>query len=50
MQGNKTASEIVRALSLICQRQDEFDCVAIIRGGGAKMDLIDFDSYDIAKN
>jgi len=49
MQGNKTASEIVRALSLICQRQDEFDCVAIIRGGGAKMDLIDFDSYDIAK-
>lgn len=49
MQGSKTAPEIVSALSQISLRQDEFDCIAIIRGGGAKMDLIDFDNYDIAR-
>ncbi len=49
VQGQKASAEIVSSLQLIEEHRDKYDCVVIIRGGGSKMDLAAFDSYDIAK-
>ena len=48
MQGDIAEESIVSALNDIAQREDEFDVVAIIRGGGSTSDLALFDSYLIA--
>ena len=48
MQGDAAQESIVAALSDIAAREDEFDVVAIIRGGGSTSDLALFDSYLIA--
>ena len=48
MQGDAAQESIVAALSAIAAREDEFDVVAIIRGGGSTSDLALFDSYLIA--
>ncbi|MEM9674488.1 MAG: exodeoxyribonuclease VII large subunit, partial [Bacteroidota bacterium] len=51
MQGNDASDSIIQALHQIfdLQEQDDcFDCVVIIRGGGAQVDLDCFDSYDVA--
>ena len=32
------------------KRMDDFDCVVVIRGGGATGDLASFDDYDLAAN
>ena len=48
MQGDAAEESIVAALSAIAEREDEFDVVAIIRGGGSTSDLALFDSYLIA--
>lgn len=50
MQGEKTEQSIISELNKIAEEQDNFDVVAIIRGGGAKIDLSAFDSYNIAAN
>lgn len=50
MQGEKTEQSVIRALNKIAEEEDNFDVVAIIRGGGAKIDLSAFDSYNIAAN
>lgn len=47
MQGPGAISEIPTKISQI--NKNQYDCVVIIRGGGAKLDLIDFDHYEIAK-
>jgi len=49
VQGTKLEKEMLECLSQIDQRNSEFDCVAIIRGGGSKLDLSGFDSYSISK-
>ncbi len=49
MQGSRTCEDIVNSLKVINSQKKKYDCVVIIRGGGAKLDLIEFDSYDIAK-
>jgi exodeoxyribonuclease VII large subunit len=49
MQGDTLGSSIVGALIKIHERLNEFDCVVIIRGGGASLDLAGFDNYDLAK-
>lgn len=46
MQGQKTEREVVAALREI--QELDFDVVAIIRGGGSKLDLSSFDNYNIA--
>ena len=43
LQGERTASSVIAALERIMERVDEFDCVVIIRGGGAVADLASFD-------
>ena len=50
LQGERTAPSIIAALDRIMQSIDDFDCVVIIRGGGAVADLASFDDYDLAAN
>lgn len=45
VQGAEAESSIVGALDLIAGRQEEFDAVAIIRGGGSASDLNCFNAY-----
>lgn len=48
MQGANTSQEIRNSLREIAERAEEFDAVLILRGGGAKLDLMAFD--DLALN
>ena len=48
MQGNQVEGSILAALDSILSRQNEFDVVVIIRGGGATSDLSGFDTYLLA--
>ncbi len=48
MQGDIAEESIIAALKDIARREEEFDVVAIIRGGGSTSDLALFDSYLIA--
>ena len=50
MQGENTAPSIIAALENIAASGDDFDCVVIIRGGGATGDLAAFDNYELAAN
>lgn len=50
MQGENTAPSIMSALEKIAALSDKFDCVVIIRGGGATGDLAAFDHYELAAN
>ncbi|MEC7754731.1 MAG: exodeoxyribonuclease VII large subunit [Bacteroidota bacterium] len=49
MQGVETENSIAKALENIRQRQEKYDLIAIIRGGGAQTDLDSFDGYNLAK-
>lgn len=49
MQGDRVSESIRQALGLIESMADFWDCVAIVRGGGATTDLNGFDDYDLAK-
>lgn len=50
MQGEQIEQSIIAALDLIAMRESEFDCVVIIRGGGATADMSGFDSLMLAEN
>lgn len=50
MQGDKTEASLLEALSKIQSKIGSFDVVAILRGGGASLDLAAFDSYQVAKS
>ena len=50
MQGDGAVRSIVAALNSIAANADDFDCVAIIRGGGASTDLTCFDTYELASH
>lgn len=55
MQGEQVEQSIITALNRIYQQQTElfsspFDCVVIIRGGGATADLSGFDTLALAEN
>ena len=47
VQGNGAEIEILNKLKAINQKK--YDCIVIIRGGGSKMDLDIFNSYEISK-
>ena len=49
LQGAKVEGEILEKFEIISNRKKEFDCVVIIRGGGSKIDLAAFDSFEIGK-
>ena len=50
MQGDNVESSIIASLDHINNREEDFDCVVIIRGGGATADLSGFDTLGIAEN
>lgn len=50
MQGESVEESVIQALNAVNERIDDFDCVVIIRGGGAASDLSGFDSLLLAEN
>lgn len=50
MQGEQVEQSVIAALDAIYSSQGEFDCVVIIRGGGATADLSGFDTLALAEN
>lgn len=50
MQGDGVEKSVISALNSIAGRQDEFDVVVIIRGGGSTSDLSGFDTFELAEN
>lgn len=49
MQGNNTVPTVLAALQRVANNRNNFDCVVIIRGGGATSELNSFDNYDLAR-
>jgi len=47
MQGVNVKAEVMRQLQKIEAQQEAFDAVIIVRGGGARLDLMGFDDYDL---
>ena len=50
MQGEGVEQSVIAALDCINAEWEEFDCVVIIRGGGATSDLSGFDTLALAEN
>lgn len=50
VQGEQVEQSIIAALNDIYERQDEYDAVVIIRGGGSTSDLSGFDTLALAEN
>ena len=50
MQGAEAPEGIITALGAVAARQQEFDAVLVLRGGGSTTDLACFDNYDLALN
>lgn len=50
MQGEAVERSVVEALNAIYEVQERYDCVVIIRGGGATSDLSGFDTLALAEN
>jgi len=50
MQGEQVEQSVISALDRINDRIDDFDCVVIIRGGGATSDLSGFDTLLLAES
>ncbi|MDE6178802.1 MAG: exodeoxyribonuclease VII large subunit [Duncaniella sp.] len=50
LQGDRCASSIIAALDEIGASASDWDCVVIIRGGGATSDLAAFEDYNLAAN
>ena len=48
MQGDRVEESVLSALDAILNRQEDFDAVVIIRGGGATSDLSGFDTSNVA--
>lgn len=49
MQGDRTVPTVMDCLDRVESTLDFWDCVVIIRGGGATTDLNAFDNYDLAR-
>ncbi len=50
MQGERVEESVIAALDRINSEVDSFDCVVIIRGGGATSDMSGFDTLALAEN
>lgn len=50
MQGEQVEESVIQALNTIFSEADRWDCVVIIRGGGATSDLSGFDTLTLAEN
>lgn len=50
VQGAKVAQDTTQAIADISAKKIKYDIVAIIRGGGSKLDLSGYDDYEISKS
>lgn len=50
MQGDRVEASVVEALNAVYAEYEQWDVVAILRGGGAVSDLNGFDTYPLAAN
>ena len=50
MQGEGLSRSVIEQLNRINESADNYDCVVIIRGGGATSDLSGFDTLELAEN
>lgn len=50
MQGDQSETSVIKSLDRVFENADCFDCVVIIRGGGATSELNCFDSYKLAQH
>ena len=50
LQGDKAISGIMGRLGEIAQRQDDFDVVVIVRGGGGDVGMSCYDDYELTRN
>lgn len=50
MQGAAAEESIIEALGQVAEREEEFDVVAIIRGGGSQSDMECFNSYALCSH
>ena len=50
MQGERVEQSVIAALEHIYDNVDDYDCVVIIRGGGATSDMSGFDTLALAEN
>jgi len=48
LQGDKALISMPHRLAEIAKRQQEFDCVVIVRGGGGDVGMSCYDTYDLA--
>lgn len=48
VQGTKTINEICEAISEVNKIHQNYDILVLIRGGGSKHDLLEFDSFEIS--
>ncbi len=49
VQGENAHQSIIAQLKLIEQKKEQFDIVAIVRGGGSQTDFKPFDDYELSK-
>lgn len=49
LQGDKSVPSIIKQLAVIAERTEEYDAVAIIRGGGGEVGLSSYNNYALAK-
>jgi exodeoxyribonuclease VII large subunit len=50
VQGNAAPLEMRKALAQVAQSTERFDCAVIVRGGGAKLDLMAFDDLELCRD
>ncbi len=50
LQGESAVPSMMKALKKINLQSKKWDCLVIIRGGGAKLDLAPFNDYDLCKS
>ncbi|MBL7810532.1 MAG: exodeoxyribonuclease VII large subunit [Saprospiraceae bacterium] len=49
VQGKNAETELMAALDQVAARQSDFDAVVLVRGGGARLDLMVFDALDLCQ-
>lgn len=49
VQGKSAESELREALGLAAAQSPAFDCIVVVRGGGARLDLAAFDGLELCK-
>ncbi|BDS11736.1 exodeoxyribonuclease VII large subunit [Aureispira anguillae] len=47
VQGVNVPLEVMQQIEKIEARKADFDCIVLVRGGGARLDLMGFDDYDL---